>query len=378
MWKPVIHMIDDDAEICAEIVDALQSRGFKASWSNRPLSFDGVTEPDIIILDLSMPDQDGFEVIELIGRAGKTPGLIIASGQTGPIVDAARRSAAAVNLPVLGSLEKPFAVRDLLALLERYTHAPRAQPDEDAIVRGLIEDGSLLAKVRTAFQSKHSLGDGRISGYEALIRVDADWPISPERLFSTRVSSALQLELTRRVIEDAADFVKELAHGRTVSVNLPPAILCDDAFFPMLTTLMDRHGIAAPRFVFELTEHDAGRSLDQIAAAASRLAMRGFGISIDDFGRGNTSLDRLLRLPLSEVKIDREIFWAAVEGQVPRAILDGVVRFCADHKLQSTVEGIETEEQLAFARSLNASHGQGYLFERPFFPSHEIARVRAV
>ncbi|MEG8221983.1 response regulator [Sphingomonas sp. HH69] len=81
MAKPRIRIIDDDEESCSEIADALMACGYDCSWANPPDFMAGPNEPDpdILILDLSMPRIDGFQVIQNLAGAGRQPHLIVAS-----------------------------------------------------------------------------------------------------------------------------------------------------------------------------------------------------------------------------------------------------------------------------------------------------------
>ena len=105
----------------------------------------------------------------------------------------------------------------------------------------------------------------------------------------------------------------------------------------MISRALADFAIPPKMLVLELTEHHSIEALDTIAVAASRLALRGCGIAIDDFGRGTTSLERLLELPISEVKIGREIFQNCVEQELSRPILQEVIRFCRSHQIDCVV-----------------------------------------
>ena len=368
MDDPQVLIIDDDEDLCRETCEALQLRGHPTAY-HRHCRGDASWHAgqSIIVLDLSMPGVDGFDIIERLGRSVLPPRVIIASGHGDRVIQAAVRNAITAGVQVLGVLRKPYRVAELIALIES------APPFEVFAGSGEGPAHALPgeSEIRTAFQTKRCLEDEKICGYEALVRLPGWQHFTPDLIFNRQVGVDRQLTYTHRILGDAIGFLKSSSvpdRRVTMSVNCPPELLCDAAFLPMVHDLVDTEAISPNRLMFELTETESDRSLDVIAAAASRLTMRGFGVSIDDFGRGNTSLEKLLRLPLVEVKIDRDIFWAASNGEVPRTILEGVTRFCADHELMCTIEGIETLEHLEFARTLKASHGQGFLWDRPSIP----------
>lgn len=372
MAKPRIRIIDDDEESCSEIADALMACGYDCSWANPPDFMAGPNEPapDILILDLSMPRIDGFQVIQNLAGAGRQPHLIVASGHEQRIIRAAVRSAQEAGLHVLGALEKPYSIASLLALVESRMSAPAKTADNHAaLIAHLVDTQELTSHVQTAFQSKHRLSNGDIVGYEALLRISVNGrSINPEAMFAPIVALRDQLAVTRTVLDDALRFGSNLrSAGRSlpVAVNCTPALLCAPDFQDVVVSALGRWNMPASSLMIEITEHETIYSFDALATAASRLALRDCGISIDDFGRGATSLERLFDLPLTELKIDKEIFWKCVDGREPPALLKEVVRYCKDRNITSTIEGIETAKHLEYAVAMGACNGQGYLWGKP-------------
>jgi EAL domain-containing protein (putative c-di-GMP-specific phosphodiesterase class I)/FixJ family two-component response regulator len=377
MLRPSVHIIDDDENICAEISSALVASGYDCSWATCADHVTGTEayQPDILLLDLNLPGVDGFQIIRKLAESQRPPHLIVASGHEQRIIEAAIRFARALGLNVLGSLHKPFPVRSLLALLQDPAGAPRPVHGADTpSVRKLVQNGAMLRDQQTAFQSKHRLQDGAITGYEALLRVEADGvPINPAAIFVPEVDLADQIALTQAVLDDALRFACGLRLAGDpvpVSVNCTPAILCAPELPDMVFRALDRWRVPASSLMIEITENEAVETFDAIIAAACRIAMRGCGISIDDYGRGTTSLERLFNLPLTEVKIDKEIFWKCAEGREPAGLLREVVRYCESREITSTVEGIETRAHLKQAIDLGAGCGQGFLWDRPSLKGH--------
>ncbi len=382
MPKPRIRIIDDDEESCSEIADALMASGYDCSWAHSPDSMMAPHEPapDILILDLSMPRVDGFQVIQNLAGAGRQPHLIVASGHEQRIIRAAVRSAQEAGLHVLGALEKPYSIASLLALVESRLTAPGKTADDHAALIGhLVDTQTLTSHVQTAFQSKHRLLNGDIVGYEALLRISVDGcSINPEAVFAPAVALHDQLAVTRTVLDDALRFGSTLRRAGAnlpIAVNCTPALLCAPDFQDLVFSGLDRWSMPASSLLIEITEHETVYSFDALATAVSRLAMRDCGISIDDFGRGATSLERLFDLPLTELKIDREIFWKCVDGREPPALLKEVVRYCDDRNITSTIEGIETANHLEHAVSMGARNGQGYLWGTPSLDTESLLRL---
>jgi EAL domain-containing protein (putative c-di-GMP-specific phosphodiesterase class I) len=142
-------------------------------------------------------------------------------------------------------------------------------------------------------------------------------------------------------------------------------MVCSDRFQGIVAKALARWSLPPTSLTIELTEHSSDASFADLAAAASRLAMLGIGVAIDDFGRGTTSYEKLMELPLSELKIDKEIFWNVVSGSLSAALIEEVIRFGHANGIESTIEGIETAAQLAIAHGMGADHGQGYFWDKP-------------
>jgi len=372
MPRSRLHIIDDDETICAEISGALNAFGYECSWATSPERLTGPDgrDPDVLLLDLSMPGVDGFQVIRRLADEQRQFCLIVASGHEPRIIQTAVRCARDAGLNVLGSLQKPYSIRSLMALVDGPdAKKARAPAVRQALIDGFARSGSLERHMKTAFQSKRALSDGAIVGYEALLRVTVEGEqIGPEAIFGPDVGLETQLSLTRAVLDDAVRFGSALREAGTpspISINFTPTILCMPELPDLVQDALDRWRMPPPSLMIEITEHADEHSFDAIAAAACRFALRGCGISIDDFGRGTTSLERLFDLPLAELKIDKEIFWKCFAGREPSGLLKEVVRYCEKRGIATTIEGIETVEHLAHAVSLGARNGQGYLWDRP-------------
>lgn len=370
MSLPNVLVVDDDEEICREVVAGLAQRGYAARWTSDPLLGGECMSPtpSVLILDLGMPRADGFEVIRRLAQEPIPPQLIVASGQDPRIRKAAVRSAEELGVPVLGTLEKPYSLRALSLLIERWRAAAPTQSTAAARLLKAAQDGTLVDHVQVAFQSKRQLSDQKPAGYEALLRLDIDGPVNPELLVGTDMPMQAQLAVTEVVLDRAAAFAAAqigIANGGPISVNASPAIVCSDRFQGIVARTLARWSLAPACLTIELTEHNSDASFAELAAAASRLAMLGIGVAIDDFGRGTTSYEKLMELPLSELKIDKEIFWNVVSGSLSAALIEEVIRFGHANGIQSTIEGIETEAQMRIARRLGADFGQGYFWDRP-------------
>jgi EAL domain-containing protein (putative c-di-GMP-specific phosphodiesterase class I) len=101
------------------------------------------------------------------------------------------------------------------------------------------------------------------------------------------------------------------------------------------------------------------------------LRLAGFGLSLDDFGEGENRFDRLLDLPLTELKLDRR-FVRALDTPHGVQIAAGMIAFARALGVKCVAEGVETLDQAVLLRELGCDQGQGLLFGRPNSAEHAL------
>src|SRR6185503_19181892 len=117
--------------------------------------------------------------------------------------------------------------------------------------------------------------------------------------------------------------------------------------------------------VLEITETAASRNQAAALENLNRLRMRGFELSIDDFGTGFSSLAQLVRTPFSELKIDRSFVGSLSTDTAARTLVESIVSLARRLGVRTVAEGIETQEQLEILLDLECDVGQGFLFAKP-------------
>jgi diguanylate cyclase (GGDEF)-like protein len=243
----------------------------------------------------------------------------------------------------------------------------------------------LLGQVRRAleqdelviyYQPKVDLRRRRITGVEALVR----WRhperglLAPQEFIPQIEPTALVGPFTLYVIERA--LVQMVAWRRRgidlgMSVNLSARNLLDPELPAQVDELLRRHGIPAERLTVEVTESaalvDPGRAIVVLQA----LRASGVGVSIDDFGTGNASIEYLATLPASELKIDRSFITGMLDDARAEAIVRSTIDLARNLGLTVVAEGIETEAVMERLDALGAETGQGYVIARPL-PAEEL------
>jgi EAL domain-containing protein (putative c-di-GMP-specific phosphodiesterase class I) len=115
----------------------------------------------------------------------------------------------------------------------------------------------------------------------------------------------------------------------------------------------------------ELTETTVMEDIGRTARIMRELQDIGVALSIDDFGTGYSSLAYLTRLPLDELKIDREFIAGVAAGGEGLEVVRAIVAMARALDLRVVAEGVETPEQADIVTRLGCDLGQGFLYARP-------------
>jgi EAL domain-containing protein (putative c-di-GMP-specific phosphodiesterase class I) len=97
----------------------------------------------------------------------------------------------------------------------------------------------------------------------------------------------------------------------------------------------------------------------------TRFRVKGFQLSIDDFGTGFSSMVQLVRMPFSEIKVDRSFVMNAQHSRESRTVIKSIIDLGHSLELQVTAEGVEDRETLDYLTSLGCDLAQGYFIARP-------------
>jgi diguanylate cyclase (GGDEF)-like protein len=238
--------------------------------------------------------------------------------------------------------------------------------------RAALERGELVLH----YQPKIDLRHRRITGVEALVR----WQhperglLGPHEFIPQIEPTALIGPFTLHVVEQA--LVQMVAWRRRgidleMSVNLSARNLLDPELPEQVAVLLRRYGVPPGRLTIEVTESAALVDPERAVSSLQALRAAGIGVSIDDFGTGNASIEYLATLPASELKIDRSFITDMLEDARAEAIVRSTIDLARNLGLTVVAEGIETDAVLERLAELGAQTGQGYGISRPL-PAEEL------
>jgi EAL domain-containing protein (putative c-di-GMP-specific phosphodiesterase class I) len=156
-----------------------------------------------------------------------------------------------------------------------------------------------------------------------------------------------------------------------VSVNLSPRQFQQKDLVKTVRSILQQTGLPPRALELEVTESVVMFSVDDAIAILSRLSDLGVELSMDDFGRGYSSLYYLKNFPMSTLKIDRSFVNDIGRGNGCASLVHTIISMSRALKLKVIAEGVETPAQLSFLRKHQCDQIQGYLFSRPL-PADEI------
>lgn len=330
---------------------------------------------DIIISDLDMPGMDGMEFMRHLGEAGTPVSIILASALDGSLLASVETMAKAYGIRILGVIEKPVTPAKLDALIK--LHKP-AQPNLNRprtagpsfTVEEIVE-GLKNHEFEPYFQPKVELASGRVKGAEALAR----WRhpqkggVAPGAFIEPLEDNGLIDALTWIMLRKSAAFCSEwrAASGLevTVSVNLSIKSLADVQLAEHVTELVRGENLEPRHMVLEVTESATTTDVGKVLENLSRLRMKGFGLSIDDYGTGYSSMQQLTRIAFTELKIDQSFVANAARHQSARVILESSLDMARKLNITSVAEGVETQQDWDLLRQLGCQLAQGYFIAKP-------------
>jgi EAL domain-containing protein (putative c-di-GMP-specific phosphodiesterase class I) len=151
-------------------------------------------------------------------------------------------------------------------------------------------------------------------------------------------------------------------------LNLTDRDLLDGGLTGMISHGLTAHGLEPGDVMLEVGEGVLGGGPAQAVAAVHALAELGVPISIDDFGTGSSSLVKLKRLPVSEVKVDASFVSRLLDTPDNEAIVRSLVGLVRAFGIRSVAEGVETTEAAAALTAMGCDAAQGWCFSRPLDP----------
>jgi EAL domain-containing protein (putative c-di-GMP-specific phosphodiesterase class I) len=331
--------------------------------------------PLVVVCDLDMPGIDGIELLRIAAERRLAQGAILVSALCAEVAAGAAAMVRASGLTLVGNLRKPVSRARLAALLAR--QAPPPEPSAgDLDLSAEMLRGALAQRAFTfEFQPKVLLATGALVAVEALARWKHEGrAVPPSRFVPALARHGLLTELLFLTLERACDALRGWhAQGLrpAVCVNVSVSSLLDPGVVDRIEQVIAGRGLAPSSASLELTETEVMGDPVRVLGALSRLRLKGFDLAIDDFGRGYSSLQQLVDIPFTILKVDRAFTARCAGSTHVRRIVQSIIRLAHDLGRTVVAEGVEDLEAWSFLREERCDEAQGY-FISPSLPPEQL------
>lgn len=356
-----IVIIDDSRAILLLLQSMLDKQGFTqvtcVDSAAKALKVIG-RQPErfsMVLTDLNMPDIDGIQVLHKLGEMQYKGAVGIISEMEPRVISLAAELAQHHRLRLIGCAPKPIQTEDLNGLLLKAEELleTRTQGKKE-LSRAEMDQAVTHSWVLPYYQPKVNMITNMVDSVEVLMRirrpgeVDA---IPPYRFLGPAVRYDMLNVMTYQLIDKACKDYPELkrifGEGVKLGINLSPHQLEQEGLVEKLVSEFDARGVATEQVVLEITEERALRNATQLETL-NRLRMRGFGVSLDDFGTGFTNVNQLRTLPFSEVKIDRSLIINIHRDTFCQSVVKSLTEIARHLDVTLVAEGIEQVEELKY------------------------------
>ncbi len=374
-----ILVVDDETFILKLHIRMLANLGFTSvtGCEGAPRALQAIDSAarlvNLILLDLNMPDMDGVEFVRHLVKRGYSGTLILVSGEDERMLQAVEKLVQAHSITTLGYLRKPVRPEILTALLEKWEPVShRSSSTEKKTyaaeeLRAAIANGELV----NHYQPKVSPHTGQLVGVEALVRWrhPVDGVVFPDQFIGVAETHGLIGNLTRTVIANALTFAKLWQKDTGLALEVAVNVSMDDLgsldFADYIAEEAVAMGVMSKDVTLEVTESRLMKDLRIPLEVLTRLRLKRFRLSIDDFGTGHSSLAQLRDLPFDELKIDRGFVHGAWADKTVAAIFDTSALLAKQLGMQIVAEGVEDRADWDYVRRHGCDFVQGYFIAKP-------------
>ncbi|NOI67463.1 EAL domain-containing response regulator [Vibrio sp. 99-8-1] len=342
-------------------------------------------ELDIVFLDMKMDDGDGVSVLNKLSSLHKNEvPLFILTALEESLVNYIVESLSDSKLNIVQVVSKN-SPGSLYKEIERYKkqiiHGFKSECesfDGPKIPRLMSTDLSDFAHyidecLVPFIQPKVNIKNDCVSGFELLARIiDPEHGVVLPFTFLPELNSIeKQYIFNIKVIERFMLVIEELlteGYRFNYSINIDPMAISYPSFIEDLDKIIENKPMLSRWVTFELTETSELIGSDCNLKLA-QLKMKGFKISIDDFGKGFSNLNRIKSLPYDEVKIDRKLICAIEHSVSDKQLVFTVINYLVDIGKSVVAEGVEHISTLNTLKTTRCTEVQGFYYScpKPYF-----------
>ena len=270
--------------------------------------------------------------------------------------------------------------------IEIFNPAMRAEDDSQPPLESDLRRAIERRQIAVLYQPITRLANNQLAGFEALLRWDhpTKGRLGAQDFIPMAEETGLIVELGSYVLtqalEQAALWHKLLPRDRDplfVSVNVSSRQLFGQDMVQEIRLLLARETVPRGTLKLEITESLVMENPEQAVEILTWLKTFGASLVLDDFGAGYSSLSYLHRFPCDTIKIDRSLMHQSSLSSSTPLILKSIVMLAHELGQEVVAEGVETESDAAYLRSIGCEYGQGFYYGEPM-PTQDVSSLLSV
>lgn len=269
--------------------------------------------------------------------------------------------ASAAHQQIAGSAEQ-----DCIIYEESFYNRILRNQEIESRMEAALDNGEFIVFL----QPKFSLNTMRPAAAEALVRWrSVDGLIPPDEFIPLFERNGFVSQLDTYMFEQTCKLMRRWLDHRMpvvpVSVNVSRVLLRQHGFVQRYIDIKKKYAIPDHLLELEVTESALLEDEELLYSIVSKLHKAGFRCSIDDFGKGYSSLTMLKNLPVDTLKLDAQFFKKGVDDMRDDTVVRSVINIASSLGMMTVAEGIESKEQVTFLKNMGCDMVQGYVFSRP-------------
>ncbi|MCE0493215.1 putative bifunctional diguanylate cyclase/phosphodiesterase [Vibrio salinus] len=231
-----------------------------------------------------------------------------------------------------------------------------------------LRAGNYDQEFSLVYQPYFTCKDNKVSGFEALLRWESETlgEVSPDEFIPIAEQTGLFATIDRWVIHQAFkefhDIQAALGHPYKIAINLSSAELNSIKLADYIKNYSAKYDIPNHLIEFEITETFAAET--QSFPLLHELSKQKFGLTIDDFGSGYTSIVQLVQYPVQKIKLDRVFLDTLIAGN-KHNVVKPLIDLCHSQNMKVTAEGIESQDMNTWLADYNCDYLQGFYHGHP-------------
>lgn len=260
---------------------------------------------------------------------------------------------------------------------------------DESIRQHLLEEKSIESGMEEAlnsrqfevyYQPKVFMRTEEIAGSEALVRwrTKKGTMLMPDQFIPVFEKNRTIPQLDQYVFEAVCMWIRTLLdEGKPalpVSINVSRLQFCNADFVEIYAGIKNRYAIPDNLLEIEFTESVLFDNWERLTLIVDQLHASGFTCSIDDFGKGYSSLGMFKNLNVDVLKIDALFFQNLVAEEKDRLLAESIIQLVRQFGVKTVAEGIETREQIEILKHMRCDYIQGYVYYKPM-PQKEYEKL---